>query len=111
MNLLCVIGRNGLDAKLTSPFSPFQMIKNATKLLVQLFCDGFGNEATDNRLALIQFSSDAVASYYSFKDNQTNEVLEESIDKLFPMFGYTCTEKALGLATKAFLPDNGKCVD
>ncbi|KAK7108131.1 hypothetical protein V1264_015922 [Littorina saxatilis] len=96
-----------VDASASITKADLDMIKNATKLLVQLFCDGFGNEATDNRLALIQFSSDAVASYYSFKDNQTNEVLEESIDKLFPMFGYTCTEKALGLATKAFLPDNG----
>ncbi|KAL8579631.1 hypothetical protein ACOMHN_025583 [Nucella lapillus] len=83
------------------------MIQEAVKTMLRLFCGEFGQGLTHNRLAIVQFSSDATA-LYTFQDDQSPSALALAVDRMYPMYGYTCTEKALDLARRLFDNNSGE---
>ena len=76
-------------------------------MMIDLFCGGFGNKPSNNRLALMEFSRDATG-LHAFNRDQSPSTLKMVVDSLFPMYGYTCTEKAFALAEVLFQKDYGK---
>ena len=78
-----------------------QEIKKGIKMMIDLFCGGFGDQPNNNRLALLEFSFDAYG-LHAFSRDQRPSTLKAVVDKLFPMFGYTCTEKSFALAEIIF---------
>ena len=76
-------------------------------MMIDLFCGGFGNQPSNNRLALMEFSRDATG-LHAFNRDQSPSTLKMVVDSLFPMYGYTCTEKAFSLAEVLFQKNYGK---
>ncbi|KAK7105861.1 collagen alpha-1(XXI) chain-like isoform X1 [Littorina saxatilis] len=95
-----------VDVSVSVQEKDVQNIKNGLKSMLDLFCEGFGNNPTDNRLALMQFSSDPVLTH-KLGSSQTIADLKAAVNRLYPMFGYTCTAKALAFARDAFRSENG----
>ncbi|KAK7108129.1 hypothetical protein V1264_015921 [Littorina saxatilis] len=95
-----------VDASASINEAGLKYIKGGLKQMVDLFCGGFGENTTNHRMAIAQFSSDAVGSY-SFKAKQSKQDLYDAIDALYPMFAYTCTAEALTFARTVFDENNG----
>ena len=90
-----------IDSRFVFCFFPHQLIKEGIKLMIGLFCGGFGDHPSNNRLALIEFSREATG-LYAFNRDQRLSTLRTVIDSLFPMYGYTCTERAFALGEVLF---------
>nr|KAG5710986.1 hypothetical protein BaRGS_013720 [Batillaria attramentaria] len=84
----------------------FKAMKDGVKLLIDSLCGGFGMSDTNNRLSIIQFSTDS-RGVYTFNHDQDAETLKNVVDLLHPMNGYTCTGTALELGHLAYDPRYG----
>ena len=69
-------------------------MKDGIKTMIDLFCGGFGNGESNNRLAILQFSNTPVVMHY-FSDSQAPEDLKAKVDQMVDFGGKTCTGDAL----------------
>nr|KAG5703295.1 hypothetical protein BaRGS_025537 [Batillaria attramentaria] len=74
-----------------------QIMKEGIKIMIDLFCGGFGMGPRNNRLAIIQFSSAPIIIHY-FSDPQTPKALKDKVGSMVDFGGKTCTGDALVLA-------------
>lgn len=73
----------------------FEVMKQGINSMIDLFCGGFGNNATShNRLAILQFSTSSYVHHY-FSDPQTPQALKDAVDRMDDFGGRTCTGDAL----------------
>nr|KAG5710985.1 hypothetical protein BaRGS_013719 [Batillaria attramentaria] len=90
-----------LDSSSSINDTDFEVMKAGVKLLIDSLCGGFGMSDTNNRLSIIQFSTDRVG-VHAFNHDQDPEELKRVVDSLEPLYGFTCTGWALDLAYTAF---------
>ena len=95
-DLLLVLDSSGSIAD-----EAFEKMKTGVKLLIDTLCGGFGSSPSQNRLSIVQFSTSTMATVV-FSGDQNLDSLKAAVDRLRPMYGYTCTGDALGLAYLVF---------
>ncbi|ESO96193.1 hypothetical protein LOTGIDRAFT_160181 [Lottia gigantea] len=85
----------------------FEFMKDGLKVMIDLFCGGFGYAEANNRLAIIQFATN-VTIIHKFSDSQDPTSLKQKVTDLRHYAGNTCTGNATKVAAdEVFVPENG----
>lgn len=95
-----------LDSSGSISEDDFAAMKTGVKVLIDVLCGGFGSNKTNNRLSIVQFSTNSVG-IHSFGQDQSPSTLKAVVDSVQLLHGYTCTGSALQLAYIAFDPVYG----
>ncbi|XP_041369654.1 uncharacterized protein LOC121383628 [Gigantopelta aegis] len=88
-----------LDSSGSIKNEAFEYMLKGIKLMINLFCGGFGSLKTNNRLAIVQYASrDQMVVVHRFSDNQNPDYLRQVVENMKHLYGNTCTGTALNLA-------------
>lgn len=98
-----------IDSSASIPDSEFEAVKNGLKVLIDVLCGSFSLGSNNNRMSIIQFSSDSKQVHH-FREPQSRDALLAAVDSMQHMRSSTCTGTALEMGYHAFDPLNGRSV-